>query len=249
MIRRSPDTKIFVFLIFSHLLFFVLGYTLNRSVYSGGDSFVVEDVITRSGHVVGVSENGVGVVGEVVVELRRGSGRVLVSANPLVSVDLQRSVEKAVSVAEELTGKDFSKLDFVVSFNNVSSSIVSGGSGGALVSALVVCAVQNCTVNDSVVVTGTVERGGLVGEVGGVLEKMVAVGSGGFKKFVIPESQTVLNYYERVLDEEKFGGGFVFRSYRYVPRTVDLREYGFKEYNLTVVGVRSVMDVVKELEK
>ncbi|PIU14431.1 MAG: hypothetical protein COT21_00670, partial [Hadesarchaea archaeon CG08_land_8_20_14_0_20_51_8] len=59
---------------------------------------------TLSTKMAAVRSDGTGVISELMVELEKGSGRILVDTHPLVGFDFQYAERTAVKVAAEITG-------------------------------------------------------------------------------------------------------------------------------------------------
>jgi predicted ATP-dependent protease len=141
-----------------------------------------------------VRQDGTGVVTPIEVKMTKGTG--LVSVN-IKNVELlgatQESIRNAVFIAGALTTIDVSKKDFDVTFIYESSGLVSidGPSAGAAITTLVVAALENKTLDSSVLVTGTIEQGGRIGKVGGVLGKAIAARDFGATTFLVPVNESV----------------------------------------------------------
>jgi uncharacterized protein len=172
-----------------------------------------------SANIVAVrSDTLLGVIGQVYVEVREGNGRVLADTHPFVEPDTQYSARKAVKVAEKFTNSDLSNMDIIISFD-VNGTLIGGPSAGAAIAVATVAAIEGKNVSKDAVITGTIQEGGYIGQVGGVLEKAKAAEVNGMKLFLIPKGQEV--YEERIKKKKIFG--FTFVSVYSTP--VDLKEY------------------------
>lgn len=185
-----------------------------------------------------------GVVLECYVKLLRGSGRVLVDTEPRIGIDLQSSLRVAVSVAEGLTGSNFSRVDVVARVvGEEEVEVVDGPSAGAAIAAAVISAVRGERLNDTVYITGTVNPDGSVGQVGGVLEKALAAAEHGAKLFVVPKGQRSALAWRVV---ERRVGPFIIQ--RAEPTYIDvegfLRSRGF---SVKVVEVENVAEAYRYL--
>jgi uncharacterized protein len=185
-----------------------------------------------------------GVVLDCYVKLLRGSGRVLVDTEPKIGIDLQSSLRVAVSVAEGLTGFNFSRVDVVARVvGEEEVEVVDGPSAGAAIAAAVISAVRGERLNDTVYITGTVSPDGSVGQVGGVLEKALAAAEHGAKLFMVPRGQRSALAWRVV---ERRVGPFIIQ--RAEPTYVDvegfLRSRGF---SVKVVEVESVAEAYRYL--
>jgi len=185
-----------------------------------------------------------GVVLDCYVKLLRGSGRVLVDTEPKIGIDLQSSLRVAVSVAEGLTGFNFSRVDVVARVvGEEEVEVVDGPSAGAAIAAAVISAVRGERLNDTVYITGTVSPDGSVGQVGGVLEKALAAAEHGAKLFMVPRGQRSALAWRVV---ERRVGPFIIQ--RAEPTYVDvegfLRSRGF---SVKVVEVENVAEAYRYL--
>jgi predicted S18 family serine protease len=185
-----------------------------------------------------------GVVLDCYVKLLRGSGRVLVDTEPKIGIDLQSSLRVAVSVAEGLTGFNFSRVDVVARVvGEEEVEVVDGPSAGAAIAAAVISAVRGERLNDTVYITGMVNPDGSVGQVGGVLEKALAAAEHGAKLFMVPKGQRSALAWRVV---ERRVGPFIIQ--RAEPTYVDvegfLRSRGF---SVKVVEVENVAEAYRYL--
>ena len=85
-------------------------------------------------------------------------------------------------------------------------------------------------------ITGTIEKGGHIGQVSGVFEKAVAAEENGMELFLMAKGQGV--YEQRIKKEEIFGFTFV----RVYSTPVDLKEY--MKGKMEVEEVSTIDDVV-----
>ncbi len=118
---------------------------------------------------------------DVSVEIKPGEGRVLVQTTPLMGVLFQDAGNTAVLLAENKTGKSLSKSDVIFSINAKNQiPRIEGSSAGALVTLLTVSAIDsNIKLNNSIILTGTIDSKGKIGAICGVLEKAKAAKAGG----------------------------------------------------------------------
>lgn len=145
-------------------------------------------------YAVAVRSNSGGLVIPFDVKLTNGTG--LVSVN-IRNVDLlsgtQDSIRVAVAVAEMQTNTDLSNRDVTVSFVNEQPEIVSldGPSAGAVITATIIAAIENKTIDSKILATGAINIDGSLGPVGGVNEKAAAAASFGAKTFIVPYGEKV----------------------------------------------------------
>jgi predicted S18 family serine protease len=108
---------------------------------------------------------------------------------------------------------------------------------------------ENKTISDDAIITGTIESDGTIGEVGGIIEKAKAVADAGYKRFLVPKGQSKVRYYERQVSEEPTRYGFTILNTRYIPKTIDLKDVAKKEWNLEIVEVSTIKEAQEYLIK
>ncbi len=198
--------------------------------------------------VVAVRAHGeVGVVSQASAEVIPGKGRVLFSLNPFVEPDTQQSVEIAAVVAQQFTGKSLADRDVIYSIENIDAKLIGGPSAGAALTVATIAALEGKQVRPDAAITGTILPDGSIGPIGGVIEKAAASAENGLTLLLVPEGQSVLNYYEKQVTEER--RGFVtLQRVRYVPKKLDLNEY-LKEqgWNLEIKEVSNIWEAVELL--
>lgn len=137
-----------------------------------------------------VSENSDGDVldGSVVglsLEIRKGSGRVYVDLGTLEDVDTQISILNSQGIACDLFELDCEDYDFFYRFNG-SALVLKGPSASSAIAVLVAKSLRGEKIGDDVVITGSLNSGGLIGSVGGVDEKIEVAKRNGFRKVLVP---------------------------------------------------------------
>lgn len=145
-----------------------------------------------------VDSNNQGVIAYVDTQVRDGTGLVLVNINDILADYLtQYSARVAAQVAANYSKVNLSNLDVVYNIK-ANASVIGGPSAGAALSIASVALFQNMTLNKDVIITGTINEDGTIGEIGGVLEKGKAAKEHGFKLFLVPVGQgtDVLRYKE-----------------------------------------------------
>jgi len=171
--------------------------------------------------------------------LIEGEGKVYVSTTPKIGIELQEAAETAFKAAQRFTGVDASKLDLLLSvIGSESIYVVDGPSAGAAVAVLASSLLLNKPVRNDVVITGTVDEFGNIGQVGGIVYKAEAAAKAGAKIFLVPSGQRYDVVYVTV---ERRIGPFVY--IRYYPQLVDVRGY-LKErgYDVEVIEVSTLRE-------
>ena len=137
---------------------------------------------------VGETADGVkvGGVADISLEVKPGSGKVFIDSFPFTREDTQVSVRFAKDVACNFLEIDCSRLDFFYSIR-IGSSSVGGPSAGAAIAVLTTSILSNDDLNDNIVISGTINSGGIIGPVSGLEEKAEAARNAGFDKFLVPK--------------------------------------------------------------
>ena len=128
---------------------------------------------------------GEGAVVELNLEIVDGSGRVFIETYPLSEIDTQISLRIAKIIACKISEKYCPGKDFIYSLKTT-SPVVAGPSAGAAISLLTWASLENKKLDEDVIMTGTINSGGVIGVVGGVKEKIKAAADSGLEKVLIP---------------------------------------------------------------
>ncbi|MDE1764518.1 MAG: hypothetical protein KGH88_09820, partial [Thaumarchaeota archaeon] len=153
-----------------------------------------------------------GTVLKITVEIRDGTGLVLVNTAIPTGVDFQTSARTAVMIAQKYTNFDLSKKDVIFSIssgNQQELQAVDGGSAGGAMTVLLISDISGKPINNKVLMTGTIEDDGSIGKIGGVSEKADAAGKYGAKIFLVPTGQAITQVQSC---DEKRAGSFVYRT-------------------------------------
>ena len=174
------------------------------------------------------------------VEIRPGEGRVLVQTTPLMGIVFQDAANTAVYVAQNRTGADLSGSDVIFSIaaeNQVSS--VDGPSAGALMTLVTIAALKKQAIDPFVTLTGTIDKDGHVGAIGGVIEKATAAKASGKTMFLLPKENSVIVQYSR--KAINYGG---FTLIERVPEQISVQDYLAKNIGIDVTFVDNIDDVL-----
>jgi predicted S18 family serine protease len=137
-----------------------------------------------------IDDSGNGVLGKLTTEVRPGSGEVLVNiANIIALGDTLQSAQNAVRTASQYTHTDLSNVDVIFNIE-VNATAIEGPSAGVNMALSTIFALTNQTPRSDVMMTGTIDENGNIGQVGGVLEKARAAKAGGATVFVVPPGQS-----------------------------------------------------------
>lgn len=148
-----------------------------------------EPTVVRALAVAEAPEGFVGSVSTVSIGAAPGgSGHVFVDTQPLAHVDVQGSARLAVRVASAVTGLPLQAYDYFFVVRS-DAPVIGGPSAGAVLTVGTIAAVKAWPVNQSVMMTGTINPDGDVGPIGGLLEKIEAAAKEGATLFLFPEGQ------------------------------------------------------------
>jgi len=152
-----------------------------------------------------VDEEGAGVLASLVVEVESGSGKELINIDKLVFwEDTQQSIQTAKQVAVDQTGIDSNSIDVIYSITADGSTVVGGPSAGAALTIATLAAIENLDLDETVIITGTINPDGTIGQVGGIPEKALAAEQGGAQLFLIPQGEATHSYIEPVRKCEEY---------------------------------------------
>lgn len=154
--------------------------------------FVLPLVAAQQGHMtlltVAESEDPLvepyGGTADLYLEIRPGNGRIYIDSFPLTRLDTQGSTRYANKVACDYLDAPCDRYDFFYTIR-ADSTLVGGPSAGAAMAVLTVSLLDNHPINESIVITGTITSGGIIGPVAGVKEKSEAAAAKGMSTLLI----------------------------------------------------------------
>ncbi len=137
-----------------------------------------------------VDAEGNGVVARLMTTVRPGSGLVLVNVNDvLANYDTQISGRTAAKAAADYMNISLKSYDVIYSVM-VNASVVEGPSAGSAMSVSILLALLNRTPKAGVMMTGTINEDGSIGQAGGILEKASASRQMNITTFLVPVNQS-----------------------------------------------------------
>lgn len=143
-------------------------------------------------HALAVAETSAGFVGSLstisITAARNGTGHVFVDTSPLAQVDMQGSARLAVRVASAVTGIPLQENDYFFVVRS-DAPVIGGPSAGGIMTVGTIAALKGWPVNQSVMMTGTVNPSGDIGPIGGLVEKIEAAARSGATLFLFPAGQ------------------------------------------------------------
>jgi len=137
-----------------------------------------------------------GTVAQMFLKLNEGTGKVYFDTSSLTKLDTQLSIKISQEIAcnylrDKINCDDY---DFLYSID-ADSNIVGGPSAGAAATILTISALEQIPVNQSISITGTINSGGYIGDVGGVNEKLSAAEQNGLDMVIVPyEASNISNH-------------------------------------------------------
>lgn len=185
-----------------------------------------------------VSDTGdAGVTANLHLRIAPGTGNVFIEAEPVTKLDTRISFKLAKEIACHSIQAISEKCDNYDFFFRIdaNASLLGGPSAGAAAAALTVAALDGASINQSVAITGTINSGGLIGEVGGLKEKIDAAANGGLSAVLIPDGE---RYYRANSNKTA--------SMAPAAPALDLIEYG-KSSGVQVKEVSSIQEALLQL--
>jgi predicted S18 family serine protease len=155
---------------------------------NGSISLPVPAVVGKDGGLVDVTLD--------LVPSMSGHGNIYAGVYPTLGVSTQESIDKAVTYAFAASGKELS-CDALVSFDSSqgTTDYIEGPSAGAAFTIMTYALLNNRTLRNDTIVTGTIEDNGDIGAVGGLYEKADSAARGGASYFLTP----VEGFYEMLI--------------------------------------------------
>lgn len=150
----------------------------------------VNNKFTNTISLLAVSEDSQGNIGEgsiinLTLSIIPGTGKTFVNLDTINEVDTQISIINSQKVACELFSLDCENYDFYYNFKG-SALVLKGPSASSAIAILTAKTLMKEKIDSNVVITGGLNSGGIMGNVGGVNEKILAAQKNGFKKVIIP---------------------------------------------------------------
>ena len=213
--------------------------------------------VENSGRTVNIlavasGENTFGVVCTLGVKVSQGSGGLYVDIDPtLVGFDFQGACRTAVRIAcqkaglqpdEDNVGIKGMDLFFRVvgPGEEVTVQAVDGPSAGAATTIAVLAALENKQIRPGVVITGTIEEDGSIGQVGGVYYKAEAAAKKGAKLMLVPKDQSKVLMWKPVTRQI---GWWTWTTYE--PVEIDLNQWSENQgWGLEIREVSTIDEVI-----
>jgi len=183
----------------------------------------LEDSTYVSMYLPAVDSNGKGIIATLGVEAAPGSGRVLVDIEDLVFWDdTQTSIRISKSVANQLTGKNVSEYDLVYNIHT-NASMVGGPSAGAAIAIATIAAIENKSLNERIMITGSIDSEGKIGRVSSVGAKAEAAKQINVTTLLVPYGQSIEIVYE-ISKKCQNMGALEYCTIEQTPKPIDISE-------------------------
>lgn len=187
-----------------------------------------------------IDENGKGAVTKLLIEVKNGTGKILVNIENLFFwIDTQNSIRVAKELAEKITKVNTSNLDLIYTIE-ANATLIGGPSAGAAITVATIAALTHKEINRDVVITGTIDEDGNIGKVGGIKEKCEAAKNYGAKICLVPKGQS--KEYQLIPKKECTQiGNFEFCKITYEMKEIDIS----KEVGIKVIEVQNIYEAIK----
>ncbi|MFA5141890.1 MAG: S16 family serine protease [Candidatus Woesearchaeota archaeon] len=201
---------------------------------------LISCVSAEAGHIklLAVAESDgkyTGRIADLSLEIIKGQGRVFLETYPLTKFDTQISTRFAKQISCDFLDADCSKYDFIYVIKS-DTGIIGGPSAGGATAVLTSAMLKGLSLKSDVAMTGTINSGGIIGPVSGLMNKIEAASRNGIKTVLIPKGTRYVS-----ADEYKASGlTFMVND----KGEVDLVEYG-KSIGLEVVEVITVSEALE----
>lgn len=242
--KKKEGKAVYYMLVVGLVLGILIGINLPQSIQVVQNTKTyIENSSSAELPIAGVDNEGNGVIGTVVVEVKKGTGTVSFDVGEsLKGLSAQASALNAVNAAESYLNIDSSDYDinFVVKAN---ASLIDGPSAGAAMAIGTILAFQNKSAAEGVAITGSIEDNGQITPVGSVMEKALAAKNAGITTFLVPEGESINADIQRAKECNKVNGFRVCRI-RYTTEDVNIGE----SLGINVVEVSSIMEALPYFE-
>ena len=193
MYHNSRKNYLIFFLVISiFLVGIAIGQYSTMNFKNGGVSELeypvlkLDDSTKIETKIMAVDTNGKGIAARLVTEIRDGEGLVLVNINDILAdVNAQYSARLAKKITESLSENKLNETDVI--FNIITDAVVVGGqSAGSAMALSLLSLVLDREINQSVIITGSVDENGTILDAAGIYEKSKAAKKEGGKLMLVP---------------------------------------------------------------
>lgn len=206
----------------------------------------LNNVIENQMKIVAVDNNMQGVTADLITEIRPGSGLVLVNINDILAdYYTQYSARTAAKVAGNYTNINLEDLDISYNIIAENATLIAGPSAGSAMAVAAIAALENKTLNENIMMTGTINEDGSFGEAGAIVEKAKAAKQNNATIFLVPSGfGTEITEY----NEEKSCGTYNENEYCEIKIKSKRTSLG-KDIGIEIKEVKNVEEALKYFYK
>lgn len=158
---------------------------------------------------------------ETQLEITRGTGKIYMNLDSIKETDTQISIRNAKETACDLFKLNCNSYNYYFTFEG-NSEILKGPSAGAGMTLLIINTIMGKNMPDETAITGTINHGGIIGNVHGIEEKVMAARKKGKTQVIIPYAS---NYTKTVEGVEVKKAIDIFRAYEIINNEKYERDY------------------------
>ena len=247
--RKDKTTRaiLFLFLLLLFLISVEIYMVYSRTPCKGEQSSVsslkfvsLNNATLITTRLPAVDDKGNGIITTLVIEAMPGTGRTLVDIdNLLFWADTQQSIRIARLVAADITHLDINKYDLIYNIH-ANATVIGGESAGAAITLATIAALENKKLNESIMITGTINHDGTIGPVSEIIAKANAAKSIGATLFLVPLLQSRDVVYETKEHCEKFGNKKICKIEQ-LPKRIDVSN----QTGITTTEVGSIKEALE----
>jgi predicted S18 family serine protease len=181
------------------------------------------------------TDSSMGIIGRArIALLKESQEKIVFDKRTNIDSSTFESIQDAIYFAESLTGKNG---NYLISYD-LNSGSVSGHSTGASIATAAIALLNEKTLNNTAIVTGSIGRQGNFLKTGGIPIKVFTAGKLGYKKMVIPEGQSMIQVYEKHNPDS-------FSSHKYyIIKEINLQDYAKNNFAMELIEATHLENVL-----
>ncbi len=187
--------------------------------------------------IIGIeSESNMGIIGRVRIAIvNEEKNKVVFDDRTKIDETTMKAVLDAIEFAETYSNN---KRNYFISYDMHTDSL-SGGSSGSSIALGLTALLLNKQLKKDWIITGAIDNEGNVIVTGGIPMKIVTAGSLGFKKMLIPYSQSkiLINKNDNIPD----------LSNKILLTEIDLKKFAKDRYDLEIREVKNIKEILSDV--